>query len=151
MEDVPTTYRLVLLAGGGAMLPRPVYHYLHRENSITSSAISEKSFHAVQNASQVYEDVCRSMPELAPDARYLLIGAQKYIVQTLDLEEKATREQFAKEHAQYRRALRGHLGFAMKYDKFSLRGRIEMVITAFGLFPAVVHIGRFFKKLSKKS
>lgn len=151
VEDVPTTYRLVLLAGGGAMLPRPVYHYLHRENSITSAAISEKSFHAVQNASQVYEDVCSSLPELAPDARYLLIVAQKYIVQTLDLEEKATRKRFAKEHAQYRRALRGHLGFAMKYDKFSFHGRIEMVITAFGLFPTVVHIGRFFKKLSKKS
>ena len=45
----------------------------------------------------------------------------------------------------------GHLGFAMKYDKFSFLGRIEMVITAFGLFPTVVHIGRFFKKLSKKS
>ena len=45
----------------------------------------------------------------------------------------------------------GHLGFAMKYDKFSLLGRIEMVITAFGLFPAVVHTGRFFKKSSKKS
>ena len=133
------------------MLPRPVYHYLHRENSITSAAISEKSFHAVQNAAQVYADVSSSLPELAPDARYLLIVSQKYIVQTLDLEEKAVRKKFAREHTQYRRALLGHLGFAMKYDKFSFLGRIEMVITAIGLFPTAVHIGRFFKKLSKKS
>ena len=50
VEDVPTTYRLVLLAGGAAMLPKPVTHYVHREQSITTASVSEKSFHGAQHA-----------------------------------------------------------------------------------------------------
>ena len=150
VEDVPTTYRLVLLAGGGAMLPRPVYHYLHRENSITSASISEKSFHVVENAALVYEDIAKNLPELEQDAQYLLTNSEKYMVQTLDLEDKATRRKYSGRHRALRRALRKKLPFVMKYDLFTPRSRIETVITAFGLFPAAVHTVRFLKKLGKK-
>ncbi|MGM9603497.1 MAG: glycosyltransferase family 2 protein, partial [Faecousia sp.] len=149
VEDVPTTYRLVLLAGGAAMLPKPVYHYLHREQSITNTSVSEKSFHAPQHAAQVYEDICRTLPELEPDARYFLTMSQKFIVQTLDLTDKATRQKFAGEHAQYRRALRSQLPFVMGYDLFSARSRAEVALTAFGLFPAAVNTGRFLKRMRK--
>ena len=151
VEDVPTTYRLVLLAGGGAMLPKPVYHYLHRENSITSASVSEKSFHAVENAALVHEDIAKTIPELEKDARYLLTIAQKYIAQTLDLEEEATRKRFARRHKELRRELRRNLIFALGYDRFTPRGRMELVLVATGLFPRVVYTGRLIKKLIKKS
>ena len=151
VEDVPTTYRLVLLAGGGAMLPRPVYHYLHRENSITSASISEKSFHVVENAALVYEDISLKLPELERDARYFLVNAEKYMVQTLDLEEETTRREYKARHRALRRELGKNLSFVMKYDLFTPRSRLETLITAMGLFPAVVRTGRFLKKLRKKS
>ena len=149
VEDVPTTYRLVLLAGGAAMLPKPVCHYLHREQSITNACVSEKTFHAPQHAAQVYEDIRSSFPELERDARYFLTMSQKYIVQTLDLADRETRKKFAAEHARYRRELRSQLPFVMGYDLFSGFGKGEMVITAFGLFPMVVNTGRFLKKMRK--
>lgn len=151
VEDVPTTYRLVLLAGGGALLPKPVCHYLHREESITSSSVSEKSFHGVENAALVHQDIAKTLPELEPDARYLLTISQKHLVQTLDLEEKETKKKFAERHKTLRRELRKNLLFALKYHRLSPRGRVELVLVATGLFPMVVRTGRLMKKLIKKS
>lgn len=150
VEDVPTTYRLALLAGGGALLPKPIYHYLHREQSITTASVSEKSFHAPQHAAMVYEDLRKTHPELEPDARYFLTMSQFYIVQALDLADPAARKQFAREHAQYRRALRGQLVFALGYDLFPGRAWLELALTAFGAFPAAVRLRRLLKRMRKR-
>lgn len=149
VEDVATTYRLVLLAGGVAMLQKPVYHYCHREQSITTASVSEKTFHAPENAAVIYDFICGNLPDLEPDARYFLTMAQKYVVQELDLTDKATRRKFAREHKKYRHALRGQLSFVMGYDLFSARSRVEVLLTATGLFSPAVHVGRFLKKLRK--
>lgn len=150
VEDVPTTYRLALLAGRIAMLPKPVYHYVHREQSITTAPISKKSFHAPEHAALVYEDIRKNLPALERDARYFLTVSQRYLVQTLDLEERPIRQKYAKEHAQYRRALRRQLGFAMGYGLFSPADRVQMVLTAYGLFPLEVRLGRCLKQLRRK-
>lgn len=148
VEDVPTTYHLVLLAGGAAMLPKPVYHYVCREQSITNAPVSPKSFHGPENAASVYEDIRRTIPELEPDARYFRTMYQRYIVQELDLADKATRQEYAREHAQYRRALRGQLIFILGYDLFAGR-RLELALTALGLFRPAVQAGRWLKKMRK--
>ena len=148
VEDVPTTYHLVLLAGGAAMLPKPVYHYVCREQSITNAPVSPKSFHGPENAAFVYEDIRRTIPELEPDARYFRTMYQRYIVQELDLADKATRQEYAREHAQYRRALRGQLIFILGYDLFAGR-RLELMLTALGLFRPAVQAGRWLKKMRK--
>ena len=148
VEDVPTTYHLVLLAGGAAMLPKPVYHYVCREQSITNAPVSPKSFHGPENAAFVYEDIRTAIPELEPDARYFRTMYQRYIVQELDLADKATRQEYAREHAQYRRALRGQLIFILGYDLFAGR-RLELALTALGLFRPAVQAGRWLKKMRK--
>lgn len=148
VEDVPTTYHLVLLAGGAAMLPKPVYHYVCREQSITNAPVSPKSFHGPENAASVYEDICTAISELEPDARYFRTMYQRYIVQELDLADKATRQEYAREHAQYRRALRGQLIFILGYDLFAGR-RLELALTALGLFRPAVQAGRWLKKMRK--
>ena len=148
VEDVPTTYHLVLLAGGAAMLPKPVYHYVCREQSITNAPVSPKSFHGPENAALVYEDIRAAYPELEPDARYFRTMYQRYIVQELDLADKATRQEYAREHAQYRRALRGQLIFILGYDLFAGR-RLELALTALGLFRPAVQAGRWLKKMRK--
>lgn len=148
VEDVPTTYHLVLLAGGAAMLPKPVYHYVCREQSITNAPVSPKSFHGPENAAFVYEDIRTAIPELEPDARYFRTMYQRYIVQELDLADKSTRQEYAREHAQYRRALRGQLIFILGYDLFAGR-RLELMLTALGLFRPAVQAGRWLKKMRK--
>lgn len=148
VEDVPTTYHLVLLAGGAAMLPRPVYHYVCREQSITNAPVSPKSFHGPENAALVYEDIRAAYPELEPDARYFRTMYQRYIVQELDLADKATRQEYARDRAQYRRALRSQLRFILGYDLFAGR-RLELMLTALGLFRPAVQAGRWLKKMRK--
>lgn len=150
VEDVPTIYRAVLLAGKAAMLPRPLYHYVHREQSITTAAFSEKTFHAVSSATRVYEDIRRSYPELEPDARYLLVNEQEYVAETLGMEARDTRQKYAREYTALLRALRRQIGFAISYDRFTPYTRLTLLLAAFGLYPAAVKTGRFLKKLRKK-
>lgn len=150
VEDVPTIYRVALLAGKAAMLPRPLYHYVHREQSITTASFSEKTFHAVYSATRVYEDIRRSHPELEPDARYLLVESQLCVAQDLALEDRAIREKFAREYTELLRSLRCQIGFAISYDRFGPYKRLVLTLTAFGLYPAAVKTGRFLKKLRKK-
>lgn len=150
VEDVPTTYRLALLAGGVAMLPKPVYHYLHRAQSITTERVSEKTFHAAEHAARVYEDIRGRFPDLERDARYFLTMSRKYTVQALDLADQETRKKFAGEYGKYRRELRGLLPFVLGSELFSASFKAETVVTAFGLYPAVVHSGRFLKRMRKR-
>lgn len=150
VEDVPTIYRVALLAGKAAMLPRPLYHYVHREQSITTASFSEKTFHAVYSATRVYEDIRRSHPELEPDARYLLVESQLCVAQDLALEDRAIREKFAREYTELLRSLRCQIGFAISYDRFGPYKWLVLTLTAFGLYPAAVKTGRFLKKLRKK-
>lgn len=149
VEDVPTIYRVVLLAGETAMLPKPVYHYVHREKSITTASFSEKTLHLSENAAMVYEDIRKNHPELEPDARHLLTNAQELVAQTLALEDRATREKFAGEYKELLRALRRQICFALGYDRFSPYNRMVLTLTAFGLFPVAVKTGRFLKKLRR--
>ena len=105
----------------------------------------------MENAALVHDDIAKRMPELEKDARYLLTCAEKHIAQTLDLEDEATRKKYKERHKALRRELRGNLLFAMKYDRFTPRGRLELALVATGLFPMAVHTGRLIKKLIKKS
>lgn len=151
VEDVPTIYRVVLLSEKAAMLPKPAYHYVHREKSITTASFSEKSFHTSENAAMVYEDIRKNHPELEPDARYLLVESQLCVAQDLALEDRAIREKFAREYTELLRSLRCQIGFAISYDRFGPYKWLVLTLTAFGLYPAAVKTGRFLKKLRKKS
>ena len=72
-EDVPVTYRLALRAGRAAMVSKPLYNYYHRPGSITTAAVSEKSFHFSRHAEIVCRDIARTCPELLPQARSLFV------------------------------------------------------------------------------
>ena len=65
-EDVPVTYRLALRAKGIAMVPRCLYDYCHRPNSITTAPVSEKSFHFSLHAEGICRDIAEEAPELLP-------------------------------------------------------------------------------------
>ena len=146
VEDVATTYRLVLEAGSVAMLPKPVYHYCHRAESISTAAFSEKTFHIPENAQRACDAVVARYPELERDARYFCVNAMENLVQAIDLAPAEDRKKYAKERAHYRRALREQIGFVLGYDLFTLRGRVDFLFTALGLFGPTVKVVRFLKK-----
>ena len=132
MEDIPTTYRLVLLAGGGVLLPKPVYHYRCRSGSITYSAVSERNFHLSENAAMVYEDISRTVPELIPDARYLLTCTLRSNIQTVEISEKGAKQRFAAQYRRCKRDLRAQTGFFLRTDAFSVKEKVELLATSVG-------------------
>lgn len=148
VEDVPTTYRLVLLAGGGVLLPKPIYHYRRRAGSITTSRVSDKSSHAMEHASLVYADIQKNYPELEPDARYLLMTQQWDYVRRVDLSDRATRKKYAEECRRARRALRGDLSFAC--HSLPAQDKRFFLLCAFGLYGPVLNVHHFLQGSKRK-
>lgn len=134
VEDVPTTYRIALLAGSAVMLPKRVYHYLHRENSITTAALSDKTFHFSQHTARIYADIRENLPELKTEARYLRVRSLYY---NLWMEDRATEEskvRFAETFDESRRELKAELGFVLGSKLFRRTEKLEIALMAYGQY-----------------
>lgn len=148
-EDMPTIYRVVMLAERAALLPKPVYHYRHRASSITASAVSEKSFHLTRHAAEIYGDIAERFPALEPDARYLLVCSLWYVVEQVEHSPPAARRRFREETLSARRQLHGHLEFVRKSGFFSLKRRIKITLAIYGLYGTPMRISHLFRKPKK--
>ena len=133
-EDVPTTYRIALDAGQAAMLPCPVYNYYHRPGSITSSSVSEKTFHFSRHTAEIYPFIRDNYPEIADAARYLRVRSLAYNLLTLDLADKDTRQKFADEYRLSRKALCRHISFLLTSPLFGRQERVTDLLLAAGLY-----------------
>ena len=133
-EDVPTTYRIALDAGQAAMLPCPVYNYYHRPGSITSSSVSEKTFHFSKHTEEIYPFIRDNYPGIADAARYLRVRSLAYNLLTLDLADKDTRQKFADEYRLSRKALRRHVSFLLTSPLFGRQERVADLLLAAGLY-----------------
>lgn len=137
MEDVPTTYRVVLNAGRAAMCPEPIYHYFHRPGSITTTSISEKNFYFVEHTEGIYQFIREHYPEIEPEARYLRVRSLAHTVITLELVPKAVRKRFAQQYSSSLGELRSHLIFIVKSSLFSNREKRDYILLACGLYRGV--------------
>lgn len=149
VEDVPTTYRLVLLAEGGVLLPKPVYHYRHRAGSITTAALSAKTFHFPQNATQVYEDIRIHYPALERDARYLLVNACRFTLQQVAFAPRQERREYAKETHAVRRILLRQLVPYLLNEKCGMKAKLVTILTVFDLLRPLTELVHFFQRAKK--
>lgn len=137
VEDVPTTYRVALKAGKAALLSKPIYNYLHRENSITTAVkVSEKTFHCVQNAAMVHADIRENYPELEPDARYLWLNSAIFVLIVLEMADQEDRERFAEQYQQLKSDLQSNLRFVLASPLFSRQQKRSGILLCMGLYPA---------------
>lgn len=134
VEDVPTTYRIALLAGSAVLLPKRIYHYLHRENSITTAAVSEKTFHFSQNAARVYADIRENWPELETEARYLRVRSLYYNLWMEDRASEEAKKRYAGSFDDSRRELKAELGFVLGCKLFPPTEKLELSLMALGLY-----------------
>lgn len=146
VEDVPTTYRLALRAGETALLAQPFYNYRHRENSITTAKITEKSFHGFQHAGMVYADIRSNLPELEKYARYFLTISAKYLVRLMDNADAFSRDRFYEEYWAARNELRDNLWFVCTSQLFSRRDKLEITLLAWGLYPGMRKLYHMLKR-----
>lgn len=134
VEDVPTTYRIALLAGRALMLPKPIYNYYHRPNSITTAAVSEKTFHFSEHTARICQDIAERCPELTKEARFLRVRSLVHNVQSLDLSSEEVRKQFEDRYADSKRELRSHIGFILSSSLFTQKEKREYPLMALGLY-----------------
>lgn len=145
VEDVPTTYRIVLLAGKAVLLPKPVYNYLCRANSITTAAMTEKNFHFYYHTEKIYADICANYPNLEPEARYLRVRALIYTIETLDLADKEAAAKFASIHRDAREELKRNAAFLQKSPFFGIKERVEGILLPYGLYWKLQRVYHFLK------
>ena len=143
-EDVPVIYKLCLRAGSAAMLPRPVYNYFHRPDSITTASVSEKNFHFAAHAQEILADVTRTAPQLVPEATYLLVRSLAHPMQLCIT--AGGREQYRAQYNDCKKKLSEQLPFLRTSPLFSKKERQLYTLLALGLYEPAWQVHCFLKK-----
>lgn len=73
-EDVPVTGKLIEKAGAIVHVGVPLYHYCHREDSITVSEYNEKTNQVVEHAAKLREWIENSFPNLREAYEYFYLA-----------------------------------------------------------------------------
>ena len=133
-EDVSVTYKIVLEAKAAVLWDKPFYNYYHRPGSITTAAVSEKSFHLSQHTAQIHPYIRENYPAVEPQARFLRVRSLSHILLLLDQAEADTRQRFAGEYRQARKELRKHTGFFLTSPYFGTQERIRDLLLVLGLY-----------------
>ena len=133
-EDIPVTYLLALRAGRVAMHSKPIYNYYHRAGSITTAAVSEKTFHFAEHAAEIYPFIRENYPHIEKQAHYFLVRSLVHSVQSVDLADRNARESFKGHGDRYRRQLRRHIGYIMSSPYFGVQERITDLMLLCGIY-----------------
>lgn len=141
-EDVPTTYRIVLRAGTVALYPKPFYNYYHRENSITTSNISEKTFHFAEHTKGIYEEISCHHPAIRNQARFLRVRSLTHSVERIEQAGQEDRLRFDTKCREERRELRKHIGFLLMSPYFTPKEKVRTTFLAWGMYRAVRNMCR---------
>ena len=145
VEDVPIMYKIVLDAGHVAFLNKPIYNYFHREGSITTSKLSEKTFHFSRHTSKILPDIQQNHPNLEAEARYLRVRSLVYSVLSVDLASPEDRKKFQDVCCQERKLLRGFAGFILTSPLFGRKEKIMDLLLAIGWYRGLRNVVKRFK------
>lgn len=136
-EDLPVTYRIALEAGMAAMLPRPVYNYYHRPGSITTAAVSDKTFHYSRHTAEIYPFIRENYPAIAGQAEFLRVRSLYHLCLMLEQSDADTRKHYKGQRKQTRLALGKHLGFVLRCGRFGRQEKITDLLLMLGLYRMV--------------
>lgn len=133
-EDVAVTYKIILHTDFVAMSEKPFYYYLHRADSITTSAFSEKTFHFSEHTSVIYPYIRDHYPAIANQARYMRVRSLTHVLLLLDSGDKNTREKYLSRYRELHRQLRQHTFFILKSPWFGKKEKITDLLLVLGLY-----------------
>lgn len=133
-EDVAIFYKIAEQVDRAAMCDKPLYNYYHRPGSITYSKLSEKSFHLIKHTAVIYPYIRENHPELTDQARYQRVRSLMSTVQSIDLAGEEAQKSYGDCYRECRKELAGHLGFVLKYARFTKKQRRDAVVLASGLY-----------------
>lgn len=133
-EDVPITYRIALQAGQVVLSDRPFYNYFHHPDSITTAAVSEKSFHFSWHTAEIYPYIRDNYPQIEAQARYFRVRSLSHILLLLDQEPEDVRSRFSGQYEAARKALGEHARFILGSPYFGGKERVRNLLLILGLY-----------------
>ena len=133
-EDIAIFYKLMEKANRVALCNKPIYNYFHRENSITTAKLSEKTFHYPNHTDVIYSYICQYHPELKQQARYLRVRGITHAMQSIDLAGETAWVQYEDYYVRMKKELRTHLGFLLTSPYHGKKERIVHLFLAAGLY-----------------
>lgn len=133
-EDVAMFYKLAELVDRAVMCDKPLYNYYHRPGSITTAKLSDKTFHFPRHTAVIYDYIRENHPELTDQARYLRVRGLITAMQAIDLAGEEARKTYASIYRDSRKELSGHLGFVLKYPRFTKKQRRDSLVLASGWY-----------------
>lgn len=144
-EDVPVMYRIVLGTDWVAVYDQPIYNYYHRHGSITTAAVSDKTFHFLEHTDVIYPDILENHPAISDQARYLRIRALAYSALSIEVAGSDARKQYGDIYRCCCKELRHHSGFLLKSSLFGRKEQLTDLLLGFGLYPAFRRVYHMFR------
>lgn len=89
-EDVGVLYKVVELANGILLYPKPMYHYFHRKVSITTTNLSSRNKDIVEFAGDICVYTEHKYPRAVPEAKYFKLKTLLYWLRSFYLQREHT-------------------------------------------------------------
>jgi len=144
-EDVAIFYRLVELTEKVVLCDKPLYNYYHREGSITTSKISEKTFHFQQHTDIIFPYIQKKYPEISKQAEYFRVRALVNSVIAVDLADEESRAKYEPQCNNARKELKKHIGYIISGPYFGKQERLTDLLLALGIYLPLKRIYHKFK------
>lgn len=144
-EDVPVMYRIILGTDWAAMYGHPIYNYYHRQGSITTAAISDKTFHFLEHTEPIWPYIRVNHPAIADQARYLRIRALAYSALSVEVADVDAKKQYGHIYRKCCTELRSHVGYILSSPFMGRKERVTNLLLAFGMYPAFRSIYHLFR------
>ena len=133
-EDIAIFYKLMEKANRVALCPKPLYNYLHRENSITTAKLSEKTFHYPNHTEVIYPYICANHPQLKTQARFLRVRGIAYAMMSIDLAGEEAWKQYDAYYRRQRKEMCSHISFLLTSPYYGKKERLIHLLLALGLY-----------------
>lgn len=133
-EDIAIFYKLMEKANRVALCPKPLYNYLHRENSITTAKLSEKTFHYPNHTEVIYPYICANHPQLKNQARFLRVRGVAYAMMSIDLAGEEAWKQYDAYYRHQRKEMCSHIPFLLTSPYHGKKERLIHLLLALGLY-----------------
>ena len=117
-----------------AMCAKPFYNYYHHGGSITTAALSAKSFHFGEHTRRIYDYIRKNYPQIQDQARRFRIKGLNHSLLAYELAEPAMRKLFTAQCRECRAELRKHLRYIFGHPAYSKKARIVHLLLAVGLY-----------------